>query len=100
MNYLVKIFPFFSKNILKISFLIFSTWLIFVDENAFIRQIKIDKEIKSQEKEIKRLNQLIKNDSVLINTLNSDTLNNELEKILREEYLLSKQNEIIYKIEE
>jgi len=32
--------------------------------------------------------------------MNSDSLTFELEKILREEHLLSKPNEIIYKIED
>ena len=92
-------FSFLSKNILKILF-IFFIWIIFFDENAFFRQIKISNEINSQKKEISRLKDLIKTDSILIETLNSDTLSHELEKILREDYLFSKENEIIYKIEE
>ena len=93
-------FSFLSKNILKILFIFFFIWIIFFDENAFFRQIKISNEINSQKKEISRLKELIKTDSILIETLNSDTLSHELEKILREDYLLSKENEIIYKIEE
>ncbi|MBH76095.1 MAG: septum formation initiator [Flavobacteriales bacterium] len=90
---------FLSKNILKILFIFFFMWIIFFDENALLRQIKIGNEINSQNKEISRLKKLIKNDSILIENLNSDTLSHELEKILREEYLYSKENEIIYKIE-
>tara|TARA_B100000900_G_scaffold360425_1_gene332511 strand:- start:434 stop:721 length:288 start_codon:yes stop_codon:yes gene_type:complete len=90
---------FLSKNILKILFIFFFIWIIFIDENALLRQVKISNEINSQNKEISRLKKLIKNDSILIETLNSDTLSHELEKILREEYLYSKENEIIYKIE-
>jgi len=93
-------FSFLSKNILKILFIFFFIWIIFFDENAFFRQIKISNEINSQKKEISRLKELIKTDSILIETLNSDSLSHELEKILREDYLLSKENEIIYKIEE
>tara|TARA_B100000925_G_C21742739_1_gene359974 strand:- start:280 stop:564 length:285 start_codon:yes stop_codon:yes gene_type:complete len=93
-------FSFLSKNILKILFIFFFIWIIFFDENAFFRQIKISNEINSQKKEISRLKELIKTDSILIETLNSDTLSHELEKILREDYLFSKENEIIYKIEE
>ena len=93
-------FSFLSKNILKILFIFFFVWIIFFDENAFFRQIKISNEINSQKKEISRLKDLIKTDSILIETLNSDTLSHELEKILREDYLFSKENEIIYKIEE
>ena len=92
-------FSFWSKNILKILFIFFFIWIIFIDENALLRQVKISNEINSQNKEISRLKKLIKNDSILIETLNSDTLSHELEKILREEYLYSKENEIIYKIE-
>ena len=90
---------FLSKNILKILFIFFFIWIIFIDENALLRQIKISNEINSQKKEISRLKELIKNDSILIEMLNSDTLSHELEKILREKYLYSKENEIIYKIE-
>ena len=93
-------FSFLSKNILKILLIFFFIWIIFFDENAFFRQIKISNEINSQKKEISRLKDLIKTDSILIETLNSDTLSHELEKILREDYLFSKENEIIYKIEE
>ena len=93
-------FSFFSKNILKLLLGFFFIWLIFFDENAFFRQIKINSEIKSQKNEINRLKELIITDSILIKALNSDTLSQELEKILREDYLFSKENEIIYKIEE
>ena len=94
-----KIFSFTSSNIFKVLFFFFVIWLFFFDENAFIRQINLKKEINSQEKEIKRIKELIRNDSVLISVLKADTLSPNVEKILREEYLFSKPNEIIYKIE-
>ena len=94
-----KIFLFVSKNISKLLFFFLSIWLIFFDENALIRHVKLSKEIKTQEKEIERFREIIRKDSTLISILNTDTLNANLEKILREEYLLSKPNEIIYKIE-
>ncbi len=94
-----RIFSFISSNIFKILFLLFTIWLLFFDENAFIRQINLNNEINDQKKEIQRLKKLIKNDSILISILRTDTLNPNVEKILREEYLLSKPNEIIYKIE-
>ena len=65
----------------------------------FRKILHLKKEINKQKKEIQRLEKLIKNDSILISTLKSDTLNPNLEKILRENYLLSKPNEIIYKLE-
>ena len=80
--------------------MLFAVWLFFFDENAFIRQLHLKKEIQNQKKEIQRLEELIKKDSTLINILKSDTLNPNLEKILRENYLFSKPNEIIYKLEE
>ena len=94
-----RIFSFISSNIFKILFLLFTIWLLFFDENAFIRQINLNNEINDQKKEIQRLKKLIQNDSILISILKTDTLNPNVEKILREEYLLSKPNEIIYKIE-
>ena len=90
---------FASKNIFKLLFFFLSIWLIFFDENALIRHVKLSKEIKTQEKEIERFKEIIRKDSTLISIFNSDTLNHNLEKILREEYLLSRPNEIIYKIE-
>ena len=90
---------FVSKNISKLLFFFLSIWLIFFDENALIRHVKLSKEIKTQEKEIERFREIIRKDSTLISILSTDTLNANLEKILREEYLLSKPNEIIYKIE-
>ena len=90
---------FVSKNIFKLLFFFLSIWLIFFDENALIRHVKLSKEIKTQEKEIERFKEIIRKDSTLISIFNSDTLNPNLEKILREEYLLSRPNEIIYKIE-
>ena len=94
-----KIFLFVSKNIFKLLFFFLFIWLIFFDENALIRHVKLSKEIKTQEKEIELFKEIIRKDSTLISILNTDTLNANLEKILREEYLLSKPNEIIYKIE-
>ncbi len=96
----IKIFSFISNNIFKILFLLFAAWLFLFDENAFIRQLHLKKEINNQKKEIERLEKLIKNDSTLISILKSDTLNPYLEKMLRENYLFSKPNEIIYKLEE
>ena len=90
---------FVSKNIFKLLFFFLFIWLIFFDENALIRHIKLSKEIKTQKKEIERFREIIRKDSTLISIFNSDTLSPNLEKILREEYLLSKPNEIIYKIE-
>lgn len=95
----IKIFSFIKSNIYKILVIISIIWLLFFDENAFIRQVNLNTEINSQKKEIKRLKKLIQNDSIMISILNADTLNPNLEKLLREEYLLSKPNEIIYKIE-
>ena len=73
---------------------------MFFDENAVIRQLKLKTEINNQKEEIKRFKQLIEKDQILIAILKSDSLNRNMEKILREEYLLSRPNEIIYKIEE
>ncbi len=73
--------------------------MFFFDENSLIRQINLNKKINNQKQEIKRLKKIIENDTKVITIINSDSLNHDLEKILREEYLLSKPNEIIYKIE-
>tara|TARA_Y100001968_G_C18896124_1_gene498512 strand:+ start:149 stop:451 length:303 start_codon:yes stop_codon:yes gene_type:complete len=96
----LKIFYFTKKHILKVLLLFFVSWLFFFDENAIIRQLKLKSEINNQKEEIERLKQLIKKDQILITILKSDSLNINMEKILREEYLLSRPNEIIYKIEE
>ena len=79
---------FISKNIFKLLFFFLFIWLIFFDENALIRHVKLSKEIKTQEKEIERFREIIRKDSTLISILNTDTLNANLEKILREELKL------------
>ncbi len=96
----LKIFYFTKNHILKILLLFFIVWLLFFDENAVIRQLKLKTEINNQQEEIERFKQLIEKDQILIAILKSDSLNINMEKILREEYLLSRPNEIIYKIEE
>ena len=95
----LKIYSFIKSNIYKTLIITSIIWLLFFDENAFIRQVNLNTELNNQKKEIKRLKKLIQNDSIMISNLNADTLNPNLEKLLREEYLLSKPNEIIYKIE-
>ena len=94
-----KIFHIFSKNILIILIILFITWMSFFDENSFYRHMEIKNEVKKQEGKI----QYYKNENAkfqsTIEIYETDTINPTFEKILREEYELAKENEIIFKMQ-
>ena len=99
MNLYKKIFNFFLKNILIFLLLSFIVWMFFFDENSLIRQVEMKEKIQIQEKEIKKYIEENEKFESIIEIHKADGINEEFEKILREEYNLAKQNEIIFKIE-
>jgi len=94
-----KIFNLFFKNILIILLLSFVLWMSFFDENSLVKHFEIKDRIKKQKKEIKNYIEENERFESIINTHETDTMNEEFEKIIREEYNLAKPNEIIFKIE-
>ncbi len=100
MNLNKKIFHLFFKNILIILIVLFIIWMSFFDENSLYRHLKIKKEIKKQEEKIQNYKNENDKFQSTIEIYETDTINPTFEKILREEYGLAKENEIIFKIEQ
>lgn len=89
-------------NVLKNKFFIvsvaFLVWLIFFDQNNIISQLKLSRKLKQlhQQKEYYE-NEIRSNEKATLELMN-DT--EQLEKYAREKYLMKKDNEDIYIIEE
>ena len=75
---------------------IFIVWMLFIDENSYLRHREYNKDIRELETWIKYHKQQIKEDKQTIQKL-QDSL--ELERFAREKYLMKKKNEDIYIIE-
>ena len=99
MNFYKKIFNLFFKNILIFLLLAFILWMSFFDENSLVKHFEIKDEIKKQEKEMKNYIEEKERFESIIDIHETETMNEEFEKIIREEYNLAKPNEIIFKIE-
>ncbi len=83
-------------NIYILVLTVFVVWMAFFDTNSLLIHLELKKEIKKLEKQQEFLNEEIKKDKKIMETL-SDT--KELEKFAREQYYLKKKNEEIYLIE-
>ena len=93
-----KIFQFILKNILIAIAIIFFLWMCFFDENSLTRHLNIQNVLKEQEVDQKRLEKENKKFESTIKLYESDSINPILEKILREDYGLAKEDEIIFKV--
>ena len=90
-----KFFKFFS-NIYILITTIFLIWIIFIDSNSLLVNMKLKSQINELENKIKHLQNEINQDQKLISNLkNLDSL----EKYGREKHFMKKQNEEIYIIE-
>jgi cell division protein DivIC len=90
-----KFFKFFS-NIYILITTIFLIWIIFIDSNSLVVNMKLKSQINELENKIKHLQDEINQDQKLISNLkNLDSL----EKYGREKHFMKKQNEEIYIIE-
>ena len=90
-----KFFKFFS-NIYILITTIFLIWIIFIDSNSLVVNMKLKSQINELENKIKHLQNEINQDQKLISNLkNLDSL----EKYGREKHFMKKQNEEIYIIE-
>lgn len=93
------------KNILKkfnnkyiIVTLIFAVFLIFIDQYNVFNQIKTYKKLKESEKKVEFYEKEIDEQKKLLHDLKKDTL--LMEKIAREEYMMKRDNEVIYLMED
>jgi len=93
-NRIPKIF----RNFYTIAGFIFLIWMLFIDSNNFISQIRLSNKLKSLEREKAFYTEKIKEVEKDRNELFSD--NEMLEKFAREKYLMKKKSEDIYIIVE
>lgn len=90
-----KFFKLFS-NIYILITTVFLIWILFLDSNSVVVNIKLKSQINDLEKKINQLQKEIEIDKKLIATLkNLDSL----EKYGREKHFMKKQNEEIFIIE-
>ena len=90
-----KLFKLFS-NIYILITTVFLIWILFLDSNSVVVNIKLKSQINDLEKKINQLQKEIEIDKKLIATLkNLDSL----EKYGREKHFMKKQNEEIFIIE-
>ncbi|MFD1316525.1 FtsB family cell division protein [Namhaeicola litoreus] len=74
----------------------FVVWMIFFDENSYVNQRELNKELNDLESSIDYYQKEIESDEQLISNLKNE---DSLEKFGREHYKMKKENEDIYLIE-
>ena len=90
-----KFVKFFTNRYIII-LIIFTVWMLFFDENSYLVHKEFDKEIEELEIAIDFYKKKIEEDKLTIKTL-EDSL--QIEKFVREKYLMKRENEDIYIIE-
>ena len=86
--------PPFLRNKYAITGIVFGIWMLFFDENDFISQIQLQRELHQlEEDKAFYKEEITKTQADLDELLTND---NNLEKFAREKYLMKKENEVIY----
>lgn len=85
------------KNKYLIAIVFFTTWLVFFDRYDLITQAEFRKELKDLRAEKKYYLTEIEKNNEIMNALKNDSV--ALEKFAREKYLMKKDNEDIFVIE-
>jgi len=95
--------PLFSKKLFKtlankylIAFMVFSVWMIFIDDNNIFFLRKNVNKLKEYRVEKAYFLEKIRNDSIHLQEMKANAKN--LEKFAREEFLMKKKNEDIFLI--
>jgi len=81
---------------LLIIFILFVLWMLFLDQNNWIRQWKLSKELQEAQNKEQYYKDQIKADSLYLIDLNTNV--ETLEKLAREKYLMKKDDETVYLI--
>lgn len=89
--------PSFLKNKYIIVLMGALVWLLFFDQNNFIQQYRLSRQLKDLKHEKEYYLQEIARDSVNVELLKNDP--QELERYAREKYLMKKENEDIFIVE-
>lgn len=76
---------------------IFLVLFLFVDQFNLFKQIKLDNMLKDQKQQINFYKQEISDSKELLDKLQNDTAT--MERVAREQYMMKRDNEVIYLIE-
>lgn len=87
-----------GTNKYVITVVIFLVWLIFFDANSLVMRFKLSRQVKRMETEKVRLQEAIEQTERKMDELKSDK--EQLEKFAREEYLMKREDEVIFIIKE
>jgi len=90
-----KILP-YLRNKYILTLVLVSVWLTFFDRNNFIERVRMIRESRQLKKDCEYYREKIVNDSARLEELNSSP--EMLEKYAREQYLMKKDNEVIFVI--
>ena len=91
------IFP-LIRNKYSLTLIIFFVWIVFFDSNNLINRIVNLRQVHKLERDIVFYEEKIKNDNAKIEELQSNPAN--LEKFAREQFLMKKDNEDIFVVED
>ena len=97
--YIYNIIPSILKNRYVLSTIFFLIWISFFDANSLSTQLKQKQEIQQLKQDIIYYQDEIKKDNLIIDIVSNDTLTPKLEKYLRENLFLSKNDEEVFIIE-
>lgn len=90
--------PSFLKNKYLIALLVVLGWLMFFDKNNIVQQWRLQRQLNELRRDKEYYLQEILNDSTALRKLQDDP--EALERYARETYLMKKENEDIYIIDE
>jgi len=90
--------PSFLKNKYLIALLVVLGWLMFFDKNNIVQQWKLQRQLNELRRDKEYYLQEILNDSTALRKLQDDP--EALERYARETYLMKKENEDIFIIDE
>jgi cell division protein FtsB len=76
----------------------FAVWLVFFDQNNIISQVKLSRKLKEVRQQKEYYEEEIRKNENAVKELMSDTAH--LEKFAREKYLMKKDSEDVYVIED
>ena len=85
------------KNRYVYATVIFVVVILFVDQFNLFEQIRLDRSLKDQKKQIEYYEKEVSVNKEYLNALQNDTAT--MEKVAREQYLMKRDNEVIYLIE-
>lgn len=89
---IARLKPYMNKYVITIAVL--AVFIIFLDQNSVTRRLKLEREIATLKKEIRRYEELRDKSADRLESLKAG--NAELERVAREEYYMKKENEDIF----